>query len=117
MKKIYNNRSKRALVFGNTMLLPGTNTAEEIDEKKFPLIKSLIDEGEVEVEEDTAKAVKSANTQKAVDDIVALSNGDKKTKEAASKRKQQLDKIDEDAKKAEKAAAKEEEDDKDESAE
>lgn len=115
MKKIYNNRTKRAYVFGSTMLLPGSNTAEEIDEKKFPQIAALIDDGDIVVEEDTAKAVKDANTQKAVDDILALSNGDEKTKEAASKRKKQLDKIDADAKaaakKAEKADKDEEDDD------
>ena len=110
MKKIYNNRLKRALVFGNKMLLPGTNVVEEIDVKKFPQIGVLIDNGDVAIEEDTEKAVKAANTQKAVDAIVAESNGDKKTKAAAEKRKQQLDKIDEDAKKATKEAAKDEED-------
>lgn len=100
MKKIYNNRMKRAVIFGSTMLLPGTNTAEEIDAKKFPHIAAYIDNGDIVVEENTEKAVKDANTQKVVDDIVAMSNGDKKTKVAADKRKQQLDKIDADAKEA-----------------
>lgn len=100
MKKIYNNRMKHAVVFGSTMLLPGSNVAEEIDAKKYPQIEKLIDDGNIVVEEDTARAVKDANTQKAVDDIVNQSGGDEKTKTAADKRKKQLDKMDEDAKKA-----------------
>lgn len=100
MKKIYNNRMKHAVVFGDTMLLPGANVAEEIDAKKFPQIEVLIDGGDIVVEDDPAKAVKDANTQKAVDDIVNQSGGDEKTKNAADKRKKQLDKMDDDAKKA-----------------
>ncbi len=97
MKKIYNNRTKRVIVFGKAMLLPGTNVVEEIAEKEYPLVKKLIDEGDLAIVEDTASAVKNANTQKMVDDIVDLSKGDKKTKDAGEKRKQQLDKIDEEA--------------------
>lgn len=97
MKKIYNNKTKRVMVFGKAMLLPGTNVVEEIDEKTFPLAKKLIDEGDLAIVEDTASAVKNANTQKMVDEIVDLSKGDKKTKDAGEKRKQQLDKIDQEA--------------------
>lgn len=97
MKKIYNNKTKHVMFFGQAMLLPGTNVAEEIAEKVYPLVKKLIDEGDLAIVEDTASAVKNANTQKMVDDIVDLSNGDKKTKNAGEKRKQQLDKIDEEA--------------------
>ncbi|SHL42203.1 hypothetical protein SAMN05720470_10840 [Fibrobacter sp. UWOV1] len=102
MKKIYNNRTKRVMVFGKAMLLPGTNVAEEIAEKEYPLVKKLIDEGDLVIVEDTASAVKNANTQSMVDEIVDLSKGDKKTKEAGEKRKQQLDKIDAEAKELEK---------------
>lgn len=102
MKKIYNNRTKRVMVFGKAMLLPGTNVVEEIAEKEYPLVKKLIDEGDLAIVEDTASAVKNANTQSMVDEIIDLSNGDKKTKEAGEKRKQQLDKIDAEAKELEK---------------
>ena len=102
MKKIYNNRTKRVMVFGKAMLLPGTNVAEEIAEKEYPLVKKLIDDGDLVIVEDTASAVKNANTQSMVDEIVELSKGDKKTKEAGEKRKQQLDKIDAEVKELEK---------------
>lgn len=102
MKKIYNNRTKRVMVFGKAMLLPGTNVVEEIAEKEYPLVKKLIDEGDLAIVEDTASAVKNANTQSMVDEIIDLSKGDKKTKENGEKRKQQLDKIDAEAKELEK---------------
>ena len=111
MKKIYNNKTKRVLIFGSAMLLPGTNVVEEIDEKKFPLAKTLLDEGDLAIVKDTASAVRSANTQDVVDEIVGLSNGDKKTKEAGDKRKQQLDNIDAEAKALEEKRKKEEKED------
>ena len=94
MKKIYINRTKRALVFGNVMLLPGSNVKEAIDEKKNPLLKAMIDEGDVEITEDAAMAVRQANTQKTVDEILALAPKDEKAKKAGSKRKDDLDELD-----------------------
>lgn len=104
MKKIYINHTKRAIVFGKTMLLPGSNVAEEIDKEAYPLLEKLIDNDEIEITEDTAAAAKKANTQGTLNEIVKAGKGDGKTLEAAKKRRQQLDKIDEEAKAKAKAA-------------
>lgn len=109
MKKIYNNRTKRALVFGDTMLLPGTNVAEEIDTKKFPGLQHYIDEDEVVVSEDPASAMKDANTEGTVDELEKLGKGDGKVASAAEKRRAQLGKMKADAKAATEAAKKAEE--------
>ena len=111
MKKIYTNETKRVLVFGDTILLPGANVAEPIDEKKFPIVTALIEEGDITISEDPASAVRKANTQKVVDDIMKMDKGNEKTIAAGRKRKQQLDLIDEEAMKAKKEKAKELEED------
>ena len=87
MKKIYNNRTKRALVFGETMLLPGTNVAEEIDTDKFHGLKYYIEEGDVVVSDDPASAMKDANTEGVVDELEKLGKGDAKVSGAAEKRR------------------------------
>lgn len=110
MKKIYINRTARAFVFGDTMLLPGSNAVEEIDKKKFPSLEKRIKNDEIEESDDPASAVKMANTQSAVDDIAGLANGDKKTQENAKKRSQQLNKFKEEADAAAEAAKKAKED-------
>lgn len=97
MQKIYINHTRGALVFGRTMLLPGSNVAEEIDQAKYKALASLIEAGKVEITDDTAKAATEANTQKAVEAVVELSEGDTKTKAAAKKRKKTLDDIDAEA--------------------
>lgn len=97
MKRIYINHTRGALVFGRTMLLPGSNVAEEIDQAKYKALASLIEAGKVEITDDTAKAASEANTQKAVEAVVELSAGDTKTKAAAKKRKKTLDDIDAEA--------------------
>lgn len=94
MKRIYINNTRGALVFGRTMLLPGSNVAEEIDQAKYKALASLIAAGRVEITEDTAKAASAANTQKAADAVVELSGGDAKTKAAAKRRKKTLDDLD-----------------------
>lgn len=108
MKKIYINHTKRAIVFGKAMLLPGSNVVEEIDEKAFPLLGTLIENDEIELTEDTAAAAKKANTQEALNEIVKAGKGDGKTVENAKKRRQQLDKLDEEAKSASESRKKEE---------
>lgn len=108
MKKIYVNNTKRAYFFGETRLLPGSNVVEEIDKKKFPSLQHHIDEDEIEIEEDTASAVKQANTKDSVNDIVGMSKGDKKTVENGKKRMKQLDKIEEEVKAAAEAKKAEE---------
>ena len=90
MKKIYNNRTKRALVFGETMLLPGTNVAEEIDTDKFHGLKYYIEEGDVVVSDDPASAMKDANTEGVVDELEKLGKGDAKVSGAAEKRRAPL---------------------------
>ena len=111
MKKIYNNRTKRALVFGDTMLLPGTNVAEEIDTDKFPGLKHYVDEDEVVVSDDPASAMKDANTEGVVNELEKLGNGDAKVSGAAEKRRTQLGKMKAEAKAATEAAKKAEEED------
>lgn len=109
MKKIYINRTKRALAFGDTMLLPGSNVTEEIDVKKFPGLQHYLDEDEIVESEDPASAMKDANTERAVDDLESLGNGDGKVGKAAGKRREQLGKIKEEAKAAAESAKKAEE--------
>lgn len=104
MKKIYINKTKRCLVFGKTLLIPGSQAVDAIDEKKFPTFQTLVDNGDLVVSDDPASAVKSANTQQAVNGIKELGNGDKKVDEAADNRTKQLNKIDEEAKTAAKNA-------------
>ena len=116
MKKIYVNRTKRAIVFGDTMLLPGSNVAEEIDEKKFPMVKHLLDEGEIVIETDSERAIRDANTQKVTDEIMKLDKENEKTQSAGKKRKQQLDKIDEEAKAAAESSKKSDDEEKQEEA-
>lgn len=111
MKKIYNNRTKRALVFGDTMLLPGTNVAEEIDTDKFPGLKHYVEEDDVVVSDDPASAMKDANTEGVVDDLEKLGKGDAKVYGAAKKRREQLGKMKTEAKAASEAAKKAEEED------
>lgn len=106
MKKIYNNRTKRALVFGDTMLLPGTNVAEEIDTEKFPGLKHYVEEDDVVVSDDPASAMKDANTEGAVNELEKLGNGDGKVASAAEKRRAQLGKMKAEAKAAVDAAKK-----------
>lgn len=106
MKKIYNNRTKRALVFGDTMLLPGTNVAEEIDTDKFPGLKHYVEEDEVVVSDDPASAMKDANTEGVVDELEKLGEGDAKVSGAAKKRREQLGKMKAEAKAAVDAAKK-----------
>jgi hypothetical protein len=108
MKKIYINHTKRAFVFGTTMLLPGSNVADEIDEKKFPALANLIENDEIEITEDTAAAAKKANTQEVLNEIVKAGRNDGKTIGNARKRRQQLDKIDEEARTAKKSGKNEE---------
>ena len=104
MKKIYINNTKRAIFFGDTVLLPGSNVSDEIDPKKFPAIEKYIDNDEIEVSEDPASAVKKANTQEAVNAIENMDPKNKKLKKNAGKRKADLDKLDEEAKAAAKKA-------------
>lgn len=104
MKKIYINNMKHAVAFGETTLLPGSNLAEEIDEKKYPSIKKYLDNDDIEVSEDPASAVKKANTQQAVDDIAATDPENATLQKAAGKRRGTLDKLDEEAKAAAKKA-------------
>lgn len=111
MKKIYNNRTKHALAFGDTMLLPGTNVAEEIDTDKFPGLQHYIDEDEVVVSEDPASAMKDANTEGVVNELEKLGKGDAKVSGAAEKRRAQLCKMKAEAKAAVDAAKKAEEED------
>ena len=111
MKKIYNNRTKRALVFGDTMLLPGTNVAEEIDTDKFPGLKHYVEEDDVVVSEDPASAMKDANTEGVVDELEKLGKGDAKVSGAAEKRREQLGKMKAEAKAATEAAKKAEKED------
>ena len=108
MKKIYINSTSHAIVFGGTMLLPGSNVCEEIDTKLFPMAAGLERSGDIEETKDTARAARLANTQKAADAVAELGKGDAKTKDAVSRRKKQLDEIDEQAKAA-RAAKKAEE--------
>lgn len=89
MKRIYINRSKRAIAFGDRLLLPGSNVCEEIDPKRYPSVSVL-----VETTEDAALAAGMANTQKAAEEIAALGKGDTKVKDAAAKRRRQLDELD-----------------------
>lgn len=100
MKKIYINRTKRFLAFGDVMLQPGSNVAAEIDESKFPTLKALMEDGDVEISEDPTSAVNQANTQKAVDDILNTAPNNDVAKKAGSKRKKELDDLDELAKAA-----------------
>ena len=109
MKKIYINRTKRALAFGETMLLPGSNVAEEIDTDKFPGLQHYLDENDIVESEDPASAMKDANTERAVDELESLGNGVGKVGKAAGKRREQLGKMKEDAKAATEAAKKAEE--------
>ena len=111
MKKIYNNRTKRALVFGDTMLLPGTNVAEEIDTEKFPGLKHYVEEDDVVVSDDPASAMKDANTEGVVNELEKLGKGDAKVSGAAEKRRAQLGKMKAEAKAATEAAKKAEEED------
>ena len=111
MKKIYNNRTKRALVFGDTMLLPGANVAEEIDTEKFPGLKHYVEEDEVVVSDNPASAMKDANTEGVVDELEKLGKGDAKVSGAAEKRRAQLGKMKAEAKAATEAAKKAEEED------
>ena len=100
MKKIYINNMKRAVIFGESVLLPGSNLVEEIDPKKFPSIEKYIDNDDIEVSEDPASAVKKANTQKAVDDIASTEPENETLQKNAGKRKGALDKLDAEAKAA-----------------
>lgn len=100
MKKIYINNMKRAVIFGKSVLLPGSNLVEEIDPKKFPSIETYIDNDDIEVSEDPASAVKKANTQQAVDDIAATEPENETLQKNAGKRKGALDKLDAEAKAA-----------------
>lgn len=111
MKKIYINNTKRAVFFGDTMLIPGSNAVEEIDKEKFPALSEMIDNDEIEESEDPASAVKKANTQAAVDAIAKMGKGegDGKLQENAKKRTQQLNKIKEEAEAAAAAVKKSEE--------
>lgn len=88
MKKIYINPTRRAIVFGNAVLLPGSNVCEEIDFSKFPGLSGMVTETV-----DAATAAGLANTQKAADEIAEI-GGDRKSREAASRRKRALDDID-----------------------
>lgn len=100
MKRIYINHTKRAISFDGIMLLPGSNVTEELDEKKFPTLTALIDDGDVEVTNDPENAIRKANTQQIVEDIAKMAPKNKKVKKAAGKRKAALDGIDEQAKNA-----------------
>lgn len=111
MKKIYINNTKRAFVFGKTVLVPGTNVVDAIDKKAFPLLETLIDEDEIEVSENPASAMKKANTRETVKALEGIGKDDEKTKAAAKKRNQQLDKIDEEVAAAAKAKKESEKED------
>ena len=109
MKKIYINNTKRAVFFGETLLLPGSNVVDEIDKKYYPQLETMIDDDEIEETDDLAYAAKKANTQEIVDAIMKLGENDEKTNKAGRKRRQQLDKMEEEAKAAVEAAKKDEE--------
>lgn len=109
MKTIYINETKRAMVFGDTILLPGSNVTEQIDENVYPIIKALIEDGDITITEDPSLAVKKANTQKIVDDLLNMDNGNENTRKAGRKRKEQLDLLDAEAEKAKKEKEKEDE--------
>ena len=109
MKKIYINNTKRAVFFGDTLLLPGSNVVDEIDKKSYPQLEKMIDDDEIEETDDLAYAAKKANTQEIVDAIMKLGKNDEKTNTAGRKRRQQLDKMEEEAKAVAEAAKKDEE--------
>ena len=80
MKKIYINNTKRAIVFGKTVLVPGTNVVDAIDKKAFPLLETLIDEDEIEVSENPASAMKKANTRETVKALEGIAKDDSSTR-------------------------------------
>ncbi|SHL05069.1 hypothetical protein [Fibrobacter sp. UWH4] len=97
-KKIYINGTKRCIMFGKTMLLPGSNVVDEIDGNAYPQFRAYIENGDIEESDNAVKAVQKANTQSIVDEIAKTAPKDENVKKAAGNRKKQLDAIDAEAK-------------------
>lgn len=104
---IVTNKTRHAVVYGKTVLLPGSNVVDDFDASKYPLLSDMKKSGALEVvekatEKDIVAAINSANTQKVVDKLSEKSkNGS--VKAAADARKKVLDDFDAEVAKAGKA--------------
>jgi hypothetical protein len=94
---IVKNNAKRAYFYEGEAILPGSNNVAKDIDQNHPVIKALLESGELEIVEDdkldadaAIKAINAANTVEAVEGI-AKKVDDKKVKAAASKRKKEIE--------------------------
>lgn len=104
---IVTNKTRHAVVYGKTVLLPGSNVVDDFDASKYPLLADMKKSGALEVvenatEKDIVAAINSANTQKVVDKLAGKAKSGS-VKAAADARKKVLDDFDAEVAKAGKA--------------
>lgn len=94
---IVKNNTKRAYFYEGEAIVPGTNSVKKAIDPNHPVIKALLESGELEIVEDdkldadeAVKAINAANTVEAVE-AIAKKVDDKKVKAAASKRKKEIE--------------------------
>ena len=88
---IVTNKTRHAVVYGKTVLLPGSNVVDDFDASKYPLLADM-----------KKSAINSATTQKVVDKLSEKSKHGS-VKAAADARKKVLDDFDAEVAKAGKA--------------
>lgn len=95
------NKLPKVYYYGATRILPGSNVIDNgAVDVNHPIIKALISEGSLEIENDindetAARAIEQANTQETVDEILeSTPKASKATKDKATKRKKELDDFD-----------------------
>lgn len=93
------NNTRHAVIAGNDILLPGSNTVARLDTVRYPLLADMVERGELSVSErptesQAVEALRKANTQKAVDAILSETKATSRVRKAAAERKSYLDGFD-----------------------
>lgn len=94
---IVKNHTKRAFFYEGEAILPGSNDMKKELNKEHPIVKALLESGELEIVEDddldAAKAIKAINEANTIEAVEAIAKkvDDKKVKAAATKRKKEIE--------------------------
>lgn len=93
------NNTRHAVIAGDAVLLPGSNTVARLDTGRYPLLADMVERGDLSVSErptesQAVEALRKANTQEAVDAILSETKGTARVRKAAAERKSYLDDFD-----------------------
>lgn len=90
------NNTRHAVIAGESVLLPGSNTVARLDTGRYPLLADMVECGDLSVEENPTES-------QAVDAILSETKGTARVRKAAAERKSSLDRFDAEVRAARKA--------------